>query len=287
MISGCSGSSSMPGSRVAANTRPAPPCRAARAASTAAPSMPRAPPSTTRSPKLPLCVLRRRGASRSANSAGPFSTACAASWCKPSAPSMSTRTAPAWSQPSPVCRPGLLPRKVMVCVAVTAAPCGPTMVPVSASRPLGTSIASTGQSSDAVHTASSRACPVKARARPMPNSASTTRRQGRPGGIASTKRTCASPARCRARPVSNEGVALPARCSTSTSKPSRARCAATSRPSPPLLPGPARTSTAPPGSPASSSRAYAAAASPARSISVPGARWAWAACSMARIWSQV
>jgi hypothetical protein len=102
--------------------------------------MPSAPPMTPSEPAKPLWKLRGRGLSAAANSAGSAIHPWEVFWG--AMPSAETVTSPQWSGPSRVSSPGLMPMKVMVCVARTAQP---RTWPVSAFRPLGTSSARTGQ----------------------------------------------------------------------------------------------------------------------------------------------
>ena len=182
--------------------------------------------------------------------------------------------------------------KVSVCVARMATP---SMAPVSACSPLGTSSASTGHARLLTSCAMSRHSPSRGRDAPMPNRPSMTRCHGAAPTaadavdvVASIRRAALLRARLRACSRSGEVACASGASHISTSVPLPARCAAASSASPPLSPGPASTSTRrwPASSPSSwacsSFRAALAAAWPARCISSPCGRSRMAACSMAR-----
>ena len=220
-----------------------PPARAAAVEhSTAAPGI-SALPATTFTAERHLCASDgRRGHHRATSAA---STTCRVA-PDTSSPMSTTRTSPARSAPLPRSRPGLSAWNVTVRVArITPSPAAP----VSASTPLGTSTASTGASpgSGAVHS------PWK----PVPKAASTTRSHG--GSVAGHSSTG----------------------TTRTETPRRRRRIAAERPSAPLFPDPATTTTRRPYPPPSRSRASRATAAPARSIST--STGSGAASSMAPI----
>ncbi|CAM2154796.1 hypothetical protein PT2222_310055 [Paraburkholderia tropica] len=176
---------------------------------------------------------------------------------------------------------------VTVWVARTATP-PPTTLPVSLSRPLGTSSASTCPRCRAravSRAARSAKTPSSARASPIPNMPSTSQPQAsNDAGGASTIFTPASRATPSAQRASSGFTSTGMQ--TSTAIPARLSCAATTSASPPLLPGPAtiHTGCAPSGAGAwaiCSSRKWAAAA-PARAISVCAGTADCAAVSLTR-----
>lgn len=238
--------------------------------------MPVSPPTTARLPNVPLLVAKSRGGRNVANSSGAFSRTEARAVL--SMPIGATVTAPARSRPCAVKRPGFPAMNVTVCVARTAASPSSTIVPVSLSRPLGTSSASTPPPCGRARVrcesrrAMSANTPSSGRARPMPNMPSTSHvyPSNEAGGawvIETPFARAVSSAQRASSGFTSTGmhssVAMPALCS----------CVARISASPPLLPGPAISQTrwrdfSVDVSRVICSRRKLAAALPARSISV-------------------
>ena len=198
-------------------------------------------------------------------------------------PSASSQTLPAWSRPSAVNRPGLSVSKASVCAARTA--CSPKRWPVSPHRPVGRSTASTGARPALSCCTASAMAPSGARHPPRPNSASMARSVGciskpvLPGLMLMLTPACwAWASACCAS--AGWRVASPSKL-TCTASPWACSQRAATRPSPPLLPGPAATQIRRAcGATASASRARPR---PARSIRVC---WGWparACASMRRL----
>ena len=232
--------------------------------------MPGAPPTTATSPKLPLCAA----CSRCRGGGGPASTAVPS---PVGTPSVCSQTRPAWSRPWPVKSPGFSVSSDNVACARTATP--PSATPVSACSPEGRSTASTVAGPLLSRWMASAIAPSGARRVPRPSRASMARSpaspcqpgvMGTPADTACAWAQAASAGRRAASPKNATCTALPARC----------RCSAATKPSPPLLPGPASTCTrCACGAQASAS---CATARPARCISACGALPASACCSVAR-----
>ncbi len=159
----------------------------------------------------------------------------------------------------------------------TARTARPNGSPVSASRPDGTSTASTGRAHPLIASMSCPGSPRTFPASPVPRSASTTSpapphaRTTGSGRSASVTSMPASSRRRRLTPASPATSCLAAARNTWTRRPSSLRWRAATNPSPPLLPRP-HTMTMGRSRPASVRRAAASAtARPAFSISVrPG-----------------
>ncbi len=196
---------------------------------------------------------------------------------------------PAWSRPLPVKSPGFGAISVSVSSATTDA--RPSGWPRSTSRPDGTSTASTRApraASAAMRPIAAASSPSGARAPPMPRSASITSAGTSSSSLVGAPLPCqsrssipAAAARASARAASAGGCARAPTRSTVVRLPNECSRVAASMPSPPLLPGPAKTTIRSAcGASASASRATA---SPARAISVNGATAASAArCACAR-----
>ena len=192
---------------------------------------------------------------------------------------------PARVAPGSSARPIFGSEIVMVSSAATAAPSTP---PVSAETPDGRSTASTcSPRVRATFTASTSEAkpPASGRASPVPKSASiATLASARSGATASTAASGVSGDVTRRAPPANSrrfqlaaasaGSRSGSPTSTvSTSIPSARRCRATTKPSPPLFPAPASTTTGPAGRAACARRRIVGATSarPALSIRIsPG-----------------
>ena len=152
-----------------------------------------------------------------------------------------TTTAPAWSRPGATTRPTFGAWNATVHPARTASP---ATVPSDASTPDGTSRATTGQ--DAAFSAATAApiAPRGAPVAPVPNSASTAT-----SAVRSNRRTAArSEVRITGMPIrlqtswlvraSGDSRESGPTSTVRTSSPALRRWRATTKPSPPLLPGP-------------------------------------------------
>ena len=227
--------------------------------------MPGAPPTIASVPYVPLCTLRRvrvRDSGRMASRSGQSSLRPFAFPRSASRPSACTVTTPAASSPSPVRRPGFSAMNVAVAVARIT---GSWSAPVSASSPVGTSSASTGAPQARAQATSAAYSPATGRVRPMPNSASTTSAGATFRGSRIVDPPAATNAACAARASAGSVEGSP-RNTTSTSWNARRSSRATTKPSAPLLRGPACTRLGPPRESASIACATAAATVPARSI---------------------
>ena len=158
----------------------------------------------------------------------------------------------------------------------------PRTSPVSASSPLGTSSASTGTPSRLMAATSSAYLPSRSRLRPIPNRPSMTRSQRTFSGMRSSVLPPHSRHASSAIFASAASADWSPANTTSTLSHHALRWRATTKASPPLLPGPAMTSTPRPRL-AATSRAICAAARPARSISAGAGDALSAAASMSRI----
>ena len=124
-----------------------------------------------------------------------------------------------------------------------------------------------------------RAWSVSSRASPAPNSASTTK--SRPSRTAADSGVTGPAQRAAMAAASPFSASIPPSNATAASQPAAARWRATTKPSPPLLPGPHRTAT---GHGAKRARISRATAAPAASIRrTPGMPPAIAAASAAAI----
>src|SRR3954469_17496311 len=206
-----------------------------------APVRPREPPAITTTPDLNLLPSRGR-CGTSSSTRRVIRPAFAGSGAPRGTPIATISTAPEWNVPGATWSPTFEPWKVPMASALTASP---SISPVVAFTPDGTSQASTGTSSTALMASMAdlmgwRGSPSK----PVPSMASTiaperARRSGSKGSGGLPGR------RSRfvfASPFSSAGS--PA-ASTSTSRPSSRSSRATTRPSPPLLPLPTTTRTGP------------------------------------------
>jgi hypothetical protein len=145
---------------------------AARPASSAAPTIPAAPPTIATVPAPPLWKLRGRASSGAATRAPVTSWPSGGASEAASSPRSARCTTPQWSGPSSVYSPGLPAMNVIVWVARSATP---ITAPVSALIPLAMSSASLLPGSALAARRSSAASPASGRARPMPNRPSTRR----------------------------------------------------------------------------------------------------------------
>ena len=161
-------------------------------------------------------------------------------------------------------RPGLWAMNVIVWLACTAQP---ITAPVSAWIPLGMSSERMGVPSALSFSTRAACAPASGRVSPMPNRPSTARPKRRSAGMSSRSVSPTASHLSSAFRASLGSLSRSPADTTVTRKNARLRCVATSKASPPLLPGPATTSTSLVLSP-QSSRAYSAAAAPARSMSV-------------------
>ena len=135
-----------------------------------APVSPREPPMITTLPELNLVEpAPRRGMSR--RTAGVIRPASASPGAPSGMPMAITDTAPAWSLPGAIQRPGLAAWNVAVATARTAAP---ATSPVLASTPLGMSAAITGALAPFRSSMTPAAEPRGAPVVPVPSSASTS-----------------------------------------------------------------------------------------------------------------
>ena len=277
------------------NTRPAPACRAARAASSAAPLMwlrgVDSPPITATSPKLPLWLVwaSDERAARCARFV-PISRAQGATSAGRKTPRSSNQTSPVASRPWAVKSPGFsvnkLKQKMLLAQVERAQDAIKVVSPVSASSPVGTSTDSRAAALDCINASHSVISRLPALARssraPIPSSASMQKSKAGGGSLA----ICTPAASARARAASASGGALvlwsgrPVQVTT-TFFPHRCRCNAASKPSPPLLPGPQATQMSSAcGASASVSRATD---KPARCISVCAGKPVAARCSICRV----
>lgn len=163
-------------------------------------------------------------------------------------PMSPTTTRPVYLSLAGFRNPTFGPTNVTVAVARTAAP--PIASPVSASNPEGMSSANTGHEASCVASASPRARPVSPRVSPVPNKPSITS-AGRASNSSVDAGTIGSPIAAQTSWftfASPENGVAGSSNPIVTACPPLARCRATASPSPPLLPGPASTSTCPPAS---------------------------------------
>ncbi len=200
---------------------PAPPRRAAIAASRAAPVI-AGPPSTVTWPRLYLCPCACGSGSR--HSPGSLRNARART-CASAAggiPISASSTWPHRSRPGSSRWPGLRRQNVTVNSACGA---NPRTCPVAPSSPLGTSTATTRRAArNTSATAGSRS-----RDSPAPNTASITRSARAAAAAVNGART------------PDQGRGRPARAATATGQPASCSRPAATTPSPPLLPGPHST----------------------------------------------
>ena len=201
----------------------------------------------------------------------------------PHAPSPGRRYGPSFGRPS-------------ISVISAGSPAGSNR-PVSASAPVGTSIAITGGGEDAVASLTAPRMPDSGRSigrtRPVPSTPSTMTSASR----ATADRCARSPSPC-ADAIWTPASAASTRLGSSSGRevhmyaetraPHHARWRATTKPSPPLLPGPTRTRALRPDGERSTSRTDSATARPAFSIKVSSETPACTeACSIRRIPSEV
>ena len=118
----------------------------------------------------------------------------------------------------------------------------PMTAPVSAFRPLGTSTERVFAVDALIRSMIAAAGPLTGRSSPVPNNASMTSAASGQSPVASITPPGHRSRAIRASPLRSE--ASP-RSATVTSRPSAMRRRAATNPSPPLLPGPARTRTGP------------------------------------------
>jgi len=279
-------------------TSPAPERKAAEAARQAAPVIPGDPATTSTCPKSPLCARRERGGKRDCRSASTTRSPApsTASTRSGGSPMSATRILPQCAGPSPETIPVFGRPIATVAAARTAIP---RTAPVVASRPDGTSMASTGERSSRMNPIAAAACPETSPAAPVPRIPSTAR----PYDAASSRKAASSagvstdvvspPSASYRRRFSIASRAMSPRCakrSIRTAIPSARRRRAATNASPPLFPFPAHRRTRGRSRP---SRIIAAAqratTAPARSIrSRPGIpRPTMAARSSSRICAAV
>src|SRR6185295_14521069 len=163
--------------------------------------------------------------------------------------------------PSSVSSPGFSAMNVAVAVARIVGACA---TPVPASSPDGTSSARIGAVPAFAQSIHSAYGPPGGRDNPTPNRPSTIS-AGNPSGGAATSRAPEDPNAVHAAAASGGSFDGSPAVTTSTSKPRPRSARAQTNASPPLLPGPASTTTRP-GRGASIAAAMPAAAVPARSI---------------------
>ncbi len=228
---------------VAMVTSPAPARNAPRAASRAAPVKDSPPETTTAWPRVYLWPSTRGSGKVFAHRGGELieMRGLIASSTLAAIPMSATRTVPQWSRPGRSTWPTLQRKKVTVSAAFTARPITAPVVPLI---PLGRS---TAQTQDAGFMASimARATPSTGRSRPAPNSASMMTSAGiNAAGAAAVVGPCQRCAANAASPLSRSR--FPTR-RMRTRYPRSARMRAATKPSPPLLPGPATTATRRPG----------------------------------------
>ena len=253
-------------------TRPAPERSAASAARREAPVLSGPPDTTSAWPRPYLCpCAAARGSCGAAFSRCFGSISARTSGGRPMS---ATTSSPQRSRPGISRWPGFLRKKVTVTSARIAAPRAAPVVP---SRPEGTSMDTTGTPAvDTARTISSGT----GRDRPAPNSASTIS----PAPVTSTP--------CSTAPVQRAAIVAASPLSASrgpssarrTGHPQRLRYRATTKPSPPLLPGPHSTST---GLAPKRRTISSATARPARSISSSDGTPAATASASARYISSV
>jgi len=147
-----------------------------------------------------------------------------------------------YRQPVPCPRsktwPGLRRKNVMLSRALTAAP---MIVPFAPLMPLGRSTATIGAPLAFIVSMIARASPSTRRLRPAPNSASTMTPE--PAMASGDARSIGRAQSRAASAASPRSAATSSKSSTRTGKPRSARTRAAMKPSPPLLPGPATTTT--------------------------------------------
>ena len=200
--------------------------------------MPGAPPMTITSPKLPLCcACWRTDCSRATLS--PLASHARGGTCAATSAMArsSNHTWPAWSRPWAVNTPGFRVSRHSVCVAITAS--SPSRVPWSASSPVGRSTASRAPACALSRRTASARAPSGPRVLPRPSRASMAKSACACEGSAVSMVTPASCARnSEAAASGGRREAVPTLV-TLTRLPAWCRCSAASKPSPPLLPGPA------------------------------------------------
>ena len=231
----------------------------------AAPVEAMSPDNTSTWPRAYLWPSMRGTGNDLRQNCGVFSNVCGriSSSTRASIPISATRTWPHCMRPGSSKCAGFLRKKVTVSVARTAVPMMAAVVPLT---PLGRSTASTGAPLALIASIIAKGSPVTSRLKPAPNNASMISAglpiacglNGSTGYFQPLAADAASP--CSA---SRSHIRM-----METSRPCAVSSAAATKPSPPLLPGPATTRIGP-----SSTRPLAASATawPALSISAkPG-----------------
>ena len=261
-------------SGTASVTSPAPTRSAASAASAAAPVMPSEPASTRIRPHVPLCASRARGGSSFA------AASCVMSDCRIPSPARrawgmpisSTSSSPAAFAPCPRKCPTFGRPRASVRSARTAME---AIRPVSASTPLGISMASVGLPAALISSIRRSAVLRSSPLTPVPRMPSTTASAKR----SETRRRSQSRSPARGRismPIARSAlcIALAAGLRRSsvpmknifTRAPILMRCRAAAKASPPLLPPPAKTANTLPAAPPINCAASSAERRPAFSI---------------------